>query len=155
MKKIFGMLSLIAILTVAFSSNAIASDAENVSTEFVASLDSPDFVVLGAVEAPTVEFFNVADVSVSSLASGEGVDSAEIVSGHEHTAKAVDTYNKDSFSHEKVFLPFEVGWSAKIFNTKSTLSKYESHFNTNGYETPLLVKRISANIGKFTKPLNS
>jgi len=161
MKKIFGMLSLIAILTVAFTSKAIASEADNVSTEYVASLDAPDFIAAAVVDmevakvSTLTEVFNVADVSVSSIASGEGVDITEIVTGHEHTATVVGKYNKASFGHEKVFLPFEVGWSAISFNTTLTLSKYENSFYTNGYEAPDIVSRISANVGKLTKPITN
>jgi hypothetical protein len=157
MKKIFGVLSLIAILTVAFSTKAIASDADNVSTEYVASLDAPDFVAVAVADLPTFTLFaNPMEVPITnSLANGEVVDSAEIVAG---------VFSNNELNYANVFLPIEVGLLTASVNNEFTLNnkapdlnEYVSTFNDKfGYETPLLVKRISANIGKLTTiPLNS
>lgn len=157
MKKIFGILSLIAILTVAFSTKVIASDADNVSTEFVASLDAPDFVAVAVADLPTLTLFtNPMEVPINKIvANGEVVDSAEIVAGVLNT-------NESNFAN--IFLPIEVGLLTASVNNEFTLNnkapdlnEYVSTFNDKfGYETPLLVKRISANVGKLTTiPLNS
>ena len=156
MKKIFGVLSLIAILTVAFSTKAIASEADNVSTEYVASLDAPDFVAVAVVDLPTFTLFtNPMEVPITnSLANGEVVDSAEIVAG-------VLSNNESNYAN--IFLPVEVGlFTANVdngtldfTNTEPDLNKPVSSEYTNGYETPLLVSWISANVGKLTKTLDS
>jgi hypothetical protein len=137
MKKIFSVLSLIAILTI-FSTEAVANDTD-VGVEYVASFDSPDLVSVAVVEVPTViEFINVADSSVNYIASEGGVDIPDIVAGLSATS---------STNYAKVFLPFEVG----LLETPN-LNEYVSKFNyTYGSEAPEIVSRISSNIGKFTK----
>jgi len=160
MKKFFGVLSLIAVLTVAFSSNAIASDVDDgVNVEYVASLNSPDFVAVVANVPILSGVFNVytvgidlrsADVSVNNIAKGEVVNSADIVS-----RVFVNTLVTN---YAKVFLPIEVGLSSANSNNKvPNLNEYVSNYNYKyGYEAPELVKRISANIGKLTSvPIRS
>ena len=159
MKKIFGVLSLIAILTVAFSSNAIASDTDNsVSTEYVASLDSPDFVSVAVVDATSINLFTnpMDELTITNIvANGEVVDSATIVAG---------VLNIDGTNYANTLLPVEVGLLTANLNDKlldlntkePDLNEYVSTFNDKyGYDTPLLVKRISANIGKLTTILLS
>lgn len=145
MKKIFGILSLIAILTVAFSTKAIASDADEVSTEYVASLDAPILVAV-SVDVPSFTLFtNSMDVPITnSIANGEVVDSAEIVAG---------VLSNSESNYAKVFLPVEVGlFTASSNNETINLTNIVSTNYTNGYEVPDLTKRISANVGKLTKP---
>lgn len=107
MKKIFGVLSLIAVLTISFASEAVASD-NDVGFEYVATTYSPDNVVVAVVEVPMfIEFINVADESVNYIASKEDVKIPDIVS-------------KDSVinstNHANIFLPFEVGLSSETIN---------------------------------------
>lgn len=144
MKKIFGILSLIAILTVAFSTKAIASDADEVSVEFVASFDSADFVAVALVDVPNlVGVLNVADESVSNTANGEVVISTNIASR--------GVYIASTNNYAKVFLPFEVGWASTSGDEAPNLNEYVSSYNDiYGYEVPKLVRWISANVGKLT-----
>jgi hypothetical protein len=147
MKKIFGVLSLIAILTVSFTLQASANGIDN-NVEFVVSVDYPSIeVAVATVEVPTVfEFINVTDNSVNYIASGEGVDIPDIDS-----RDSAINLNNFSVTH----LPFEVGLlsEASYKNTISpNLNEYIKDYNyTYGSEAPDIVSRISSNIGKFTK----
>jgi len=147
MKKIFGVLSLIAILTVTFVTNASANGIDN-NVEFVVSVDYPSIeVAVATVEVPTVfEFINVTDLSVKEFASGEGVYIPDFVSKD----SAINSVN-----YSKVFLPFEVGLLEASTNYKETLpnlSEYVKNYNyTFGSEAPDIISRISSNIGKLTK----
>ena len=129
MKKIFGVLSLIAILTVAFTSQASAEPDNHV--EYVVSFDSPDLV---AVDFISVEsgVFNVADVSVNSASASveDLADNAIIYFGN------LIVYKSNEFEIEP--LP--------------DLNKYISNYNsTYGYDSPDLIKDISTNVGKLTR----
>jgi hypothetical protein len=154
MKKVFGVLSLIAILTVAFTSQASASDGTDYNVEFVISDYSPVYVAVATVDVPVFGVFNVADEPVNYM-SKEGVFTANIVSGDSTIISKFGT------SFAEVFLPNEVGLTSKNiitnFETVPNLTEYVSNYNyTYGYEVPDIVKRISVNVGKLTKiPINS
>lgn len=144
MKKIFGVLSLIAIMTVAFTSQAVASDNDNVNTEYVSALGSPDVV---AVEVPTFDgVFNVytepvsydfqsADVTVNYTDEGESLaEAVPIVTG--------DFDTNFNFNNEP-----DVNTEPDLI-----LSDATSYLNTDniGYASPEIVKDIATNVGKFT-----
>jgi len=149
MKRIFGVLSLIAILTVAFTSQASANGIDN-NVEFVVSVDyHPNVVIaVATLEVPKVfGFINVADNSVNYIASWEGVEIPDIDS-----RDSVINLNDFSATH----LPFEVGLLSEAFYNENTiplnLNKYVKSYNyTYGSEAPDIVSRISSNIGKITK----
>lgn len=101
MKKIFGVLSLMAIMMVAFTPQAIAVDTDY-QTEFVVTHDRYDFVTVESVKVAT--FFgviNVTDEPVNYL-SAEGFIPTNIVSW--------DLYNFNTTLIKFSDLPFEVGW---------------------------------------------
>jgi len=176
MKKILGMLSLIAILTVSFAESAVASDFGNdFNVEYVIS-DSPEFVAVATLDGTNIfavsvinlefdsvavvgediilpdivlsesanELLNVSDESENYIASLEGVDDTNIVAGDSviEFADFTDTH-----------LPNEVGLFIEFEddNTTPNLNEYVSNYNnTYGYETPDIIKEISANVGKLT-----
>lgn len=116
MKKIFGALSLIAILTVAFTSQASANGIDN-SVEFVVNVDYPSIdIAVATVEVPSVfVVFNVTENSVNYIASVEDLKIPDIVSK--------DSIIK-SVNNSKVHLPFEVGLTSEATNVKDTETNY-------------------------------
>ena len=122
MKRILGVLSLIAILTVAFTSQASANDIGNEVVYIGQSYDQTivvrHFADAGIeIEFDSNGFINVADSSVNYIASGEDVEIPDIVSRDlYYTIFKTETINtwKD--------LPFEVGWT----NEKTTLYKFKN-----------------------------
>jgi hypothetical protein len=109
MKKSFGVLSLIAILMVAFTSQASANDTVDCKVEFAVTHSSSFAVDTVAFEVP--EVFGLLNFSVDELtASKEGASNANIVSSNSIIS------SKFGNSFAEVFLPNEVGLSEKTFN---------------------------------------
>ncbi len=145
MKKIFGVLSLIAVLMVAFSSNAIASVVDDVGTEFVVSYDSPDFVAVSTSIESVGEDFFLPDIGssgtliISEVSKNVSAESESYTSNRNRNRVNIVT----GFSN--THLPIEVGLLSETVN-------FNKHLITNnkfGYEVPDIIKRISSNIGKL------
>lgn len=133
MKKILGVLSLIAILTVAFSTKAIANDTDNVKTEFVADLGSPDYVYV-AIEVPSFDgVFNVAVDTASNIDVGESLaEAVPIVAGNLNIATTTNDFDEPDLIPD--------------------LTSYVKDFNDKfGYDEPDLIRAIATNVGKLTK----
>lgn len=128
MKKILGVVSLIAILTVAFTSQASANGMIDHKVEFVVTHSSTVAVDTVAVEVPKVfGVFNFV-VDEPTLASKEGASNANIVS--RDSAKNSKLRN----SHAEVHLPFEVGLtkeSSNIIITSEPSNSYATARITN------------------------
>jgi len=149
MKKIFGVLSLIAILTVAFTLQASANGIDN-NVEFVVSVEHPSVVIaVATLEVPKLfGVFNPTGEPVTKTAQSEGdVEIPDIVSKD----SAINLGNNFAVTH----LPFEVGLLSEASYNESislNLNQYVKNYNyTFGSEAPDIVSRISSNIGKFTK----
>jgi hypothetical protein len=129
MKKILGVLSLIAILTVAFTSKASANGMIDHKVEFVVTHSSTVAVDTVAVEVPKVfGVFNFV-VDETTLASKEGASNANIVS--RDSAKNSKLRN----SHAEVHLPFEVGLTSESSNKIITSEP------SNSYAKPRITNR--------------
>lgn len=110
MKKILGVVSLIAILTVAFTSQASANGMIDHKVEFVVTHSSTVAIDTVAFEVPKAfgvfNFF----VDETTLASKEGASNANIVS--RDSAKNSKFGNSFAEAH----LPFEVGLTIESSN---------------------------------------
>lgn len=174
MKKIFAVLSLIAILTVSFTTKASAVDTDN-NVEYVASYDSPEFVAVATVDAVSVEGiavinsveFTIAtivedvilpDIELSESLNKEvinvAVDSVNYLEG-ETISVAVNTVSLDKDnSNEYAELSTHFGilsTNFELIEPLPTINEYVTNYNyTYGYETPEFLKEISSNIGKLT-----
>jgi hypothetical protein len=141
MKKILGVLSLIAILTVAFTSQASANGMIDHKVEFVVTHSSTVAVDTVVVEVPKV--FGVFNFIVDepTLASKEGASNANIVS------KVSTIIYKVGNSFAEVHLPFEVGLSIESSNiitsepsnsyAKSRITNKEANSRYNGLHEPV------------------
>lgn len=178
MKKILGMLSLIAILTVSFTINAVANDVGNdFNVEYVIS-DSPEFVAVATLDGTNIFAVSVINLELDSVAVvGEDIILPDIVLSEsdnklfnvsENTENSIasleDVDNANIVSGDSVIefadftkthLPNEVGlfteFENEYFSTTPNLNEYVSNYNdTYGYETPDILKEISSNVGKLT-----
>jgi hypothetical protein len=174
MKKIFAVLSLIAILTVSFTTKASAVDTDNIV--YVTSYDSPEFVAVATVDAVSVEGIAVINSVEYTIATiGEDVilpdielsestlsnennnvaDSSVNYLEGETNSIAVNTVSIDKDnSNEYADLSTYFGTlstNSEFIEPLPTLSEYVTNYNySNGYETPEFLKAISSNIGKLT-----
>lgn len=101
MKKIFGMLSLIAILMVAFTSQAVALD-EQLNVECVSDYDGHDSV--------TMEFTTTSEFNLPFEVGWTNGSSYNIIFNSIETTNFTDA-------------PFEVGWTTNISNINDTISE--------------------------------
>lgn len=99
MKKIFGVMSLIAILTVAFTSQASEADTVSSHVEFVLNDSSTVALDTATFEAPK-------EVGVFNFVAGELAGAKESVDSTNIVPQAIYKFGKD-FS--KTHLPIEVG----------------------------------------------
>jgi hypothetical protein len=145
MKKLFGVLSLIAILMLSVSNVHAYGLTDDVSIECQAYPDSPDIVAVEMVNVSMdyvpIESFSLDDVSVTNLFS----DACEVV----FISRNIFSTNLNS---KEILLPIEVGLLNTSFNS-TNLNRHSKIINKNGYEVPDIVSRISANVGKLTKPI--
>ncbi len=83
MKKMFGVLSLIAIFTVAFTSQASANDSPDTQVVYDIGNVDRDFVAVSVELVVEGEVFYVADETVKELASVEDLsESVNLVNGY-------------------------------------------------------------------------
>jgi len=120
MKKIFAVLLLITLTSVAFTSQA---NAVNHKTEFLVSECSPDIVFVATVDLPKIEVPNVAGLLANYIANKEDVITNFVISNSINNEKIIakvhlpyevgltniKTSNINSTSHAKIHLPYEVG----------------------------------------------
>lgn len=161
MKKIFGVLSLIAILTVAFTTQANAADDSKASIEMTVSFDSLDLAPTFTAIVPTVGvFFNIeTDVSGNYAASEEDAGSATIVTGIKELTSYNDANEVATIEPINTQSNFEYGLIASLDTELTTnlpetipdLNNYVNEYNEN-YGSTSLIKDIATNVGKFTKP---
>ena len=139
MKKIFGMLSLIAILTVSFTSNAVANDVGNdFDVEYVIG-GNTEFVAVATVDGTNIYAVSVDNLVSNTVAvAGEDIILPDIVSTKldkgvvnvsdeaENYAESLEGNNTNIVSEgsnigfadfTKIHLPFEVG----LLNENTTL----------------------------------
>lgn len=155
MKKIFGVLSLIAVLMVAFSSNAIASVADDVSVEYAISYDSPDFVAVATADALSIEYVTIGEDFVRpDIGSSGTLPTSELSEFSTNVSAESESYiskgDADSVNivagFSNTHLPIEVGLLTETLSTNKYVSTNDKH----GYEVSDIIKRISSNIGKLT-----
>lgn len=143
MKKIFGILSLIAIMTVVFATEASASN-DNSNVEFVMDMVSPDFTPSVAI-VPTVDgsLFKPIFDEPSNFVTNTSADADEVA-----TIEPIVTLSN-----------FEYGLVASIDSALTTnlpeplpdLNTYVSNYNKR-FGSTSLIDDIATNVGKFTKP---
>lgn len=109
MKKILGVVSLIAILTVAFTSQASAKDTIDHKVEFVVTHSSTVAVDTVAVEVPKV--FGVFNFVVDEPTEASKEDAVANIA-----SRASVINSKLRNSHTEVHLPFEVGLTKESSN---------------------------------------
>lgn len=143
MKKIFGILSLIAILTVSFTATASTVDTDNANVVYdigVDNLDIPTFDIV-SVDAPT---FDLSDLPLTlTTPTIVGLKEVPIVATNvdislNYTLFAIGTDTND-VSDE---------WLEPVPNLNKFIDDFNDKF---GYAPPLLVEKIATNIGKLTK----
>ncbi len=129
MKKIFGVFSLIAILPVAFTSQASANSGKTDNIEFVVVSTDTYPTVVNMVATPTESIlFYVTVSSVNYIASVE-----DLKPNNEYSARTLYSYT----NYAKIHLPFEVGLTNKNFNTY--YSNYTSARNLARIDLPFVV----------------
>jgi len=120
MKKIFAVLFLITLTTVAFTSQASANFLNH--TEYLVSDFSPDIVIVAISEAPSEVYclteigtivskeVDIPDIGTSVNAINS-VNYAKVHFPYEVGLTNIKLYNSDikSTSHAQIYLPYEVG----------------------------------------------
>lgn len=142
MKKIFGVLSLIAILTVSFTATAstVDNDQVNVVCDIgVDIVDLPTFDIV-SVDLPTFDFAS----PTATLTSGmtDTAISVPIVATNVELSWNLNTI----IGTEVLTANYELREPAPDLN--KFLSEYNGKY---GYESPTIVREIATNIGKLTK----
>lgn len=160
MKKIFGILSLIAILTVTFTVSANVTD-NNSSVEFVMDMGSPDFSPDAVAIAPEVEsVFNLIVDSTSEFIVN--VDGDEVTASIEPSFEPIgyaDPNETTAIEPINVLSNFEYGLINSMSNTLDlnlsepipNLTNYVNEYNI-AFGSVSLIDDISTNVGKFAKP---
>jgi hypothetical protein len=142
MKKIFGILSLIAIMTVSFTSQASTVDNDHVNVVYdigVDNIDLPTFDIV-SVDLPTFDFGS----PLATLTSG----TTDIAL----TVPIVATNVKSSWNLNTMIGAEVLTASYELREPAPNLNKFLSEYNDKfGDESPDIVKEISTNIGKLTK----
>lgn len=143
MKKIFGVLSLIAIITVSFTAQASTVD-DNTNVVYDIGIDAPD--------VPTIDFVSV-DVPTFDFAS----PTATLTSGTTtliapYDVPIVATNVDTSWNYTNAIIGTEVlTANYELREPAPNLNKFLSEYNDKyGYESPDIVKEIATNIGKLT-----
>lgn len=143
MKNIFGILSLIAILTVSFTATASTIDNDNVNVVYDIGNDVPDLPTLDivSIELPTFDFAPPTDLVLTGT-TNTALDDVPIVATNVDLSLNLNTI----LGVEVLTATYELREPAPNLNT--FLSEYNDKF---GDESPDIIGEIATNIGKFTK----
>ena len=150
MKKIFAI-ALVGLLTVAFSSNAVASDNET-NTEFVFTVgnyDAPvDAVAFQVVPVATDFADNVAVLTVNNTDLGGFLASVPIDAGDSTTNLTLT--NSNAFAD----VPIDYGICStnefELNEPTPDLTNYVKEYNyTYGSNSPELIERIATNVARL------
>jgi hypothetical protein len=146
MKKIFGILSLIAIMTVVFATEASASN-DNSNVEFVMDMGSPDFTPSVAI-VPTVDgsLFKPIFDEPSNFVTNTSADANEVA-----TIELIDSLSNFEYGlvayHGSLERNLTTGLDEPLPDLTNFVNRYNKQFGSTS-----LIDDIATNVGKFTNP---
>ena len=141
MKKIFGILSLIAIFMVAFTSQAFAEDDIGDKVTLVLEKDNPSIEVV-VMERPT--FY----VAVANTVSSKGVGGLDADVNSDSGALTNDNIENNLFGYNYGLNSrhLEILMSGVATENVNGIDNFKTNYNC---LSPLLVKDIATNVGKL------